>query len=389
MDPDQLEKRLAWLDEQRLKDAETIRQLTKTVESLESAQAALSKQLQTVSEENSKLAVQAARLHQVDDTLAKHRKEVAKQMEIAESRRSEKEKHLETLRKTEQKGISKQVETLKMELSRIRELEEALETRREEQIRLNSDLDGLTKKYDKVESEFQETQIQFKSIQESQQKEHKQLGDLENELAEVKRRAVGTRTELEGLADDVRRVDVRTSEAAAAEDERSQAQAVFFERQDLKLVEFDKAWASWEERFEEFERDAATIKEKVISYDETFRAALKIQDTLEGLMERIERRITEVSEMQRLAEDRLKQDWNSVQAEDHKRWNTFKLTNDEHWRDHDRSHIKLHETMASLEKTIASAAQDLSAVREHDESRVRELVVMIREWASEIERSKR
>lgn len=389
MDPDQLEKQMAWLDEQRLKDAETIRNLMKTVESLQTSQDAFSKQVQAVSEENTRLAAQVTRIHQMDEALAKHRKEVAKHLEIAESRRSEKEKNLESLRKADQKAISKKIERLKAELSRINELNEALDVRREEQIRLNRGLDELAKKYDKAISEFQETQISFKSIQESHLKQHKQLGDLENELAEAKRRTTGVRTELEGLTDDVRRLDLRAAESAVAEDERSQGQAVFFERQELKLVEFDKAWAGWEERFQAFERDAETIKEKVISYDETFRAANKIQDTLEGLMERLERRITEVSEMQRLAEDRLKQDWNSVQAEDHKRWNTFKLTNDEQWRDHARAHIKIDETLATLEMALAASSQELAVLREHDESRVRELVAMIREWASEIERSKR
>jgi chromosome segregation ATPase len=389
MDTDQIESRMAWLDEQRVKDADTIRNLTKTIEALEASQAKLAKQVQAISEENSRIAAQAARITQMDDALVKHRKEVIKQLEIAEARRTEKELHLEALRKTDQKTTSKQIEKLRSDLSRINEIDERVDARREEQVRLNREVDTLTKKYDKVETAFHEILGQFKGIQESHQKEHKHIGEIDAGLGDVKRRAAGARTELEGLADDVRRVDLNLSEAAAAEEERRQAQAVFFERQELKLVEFDKAWAAWEERFKAFENEAAAINEKIISYDETFRAARSIQETLGGVMERMERRMTEVSEMQRLAEERIKQEWNSVQAEDHKRWNTFKLTNDEQWRDHDRAHLKLDETVASLQQALSAATQSLASMREIDEGRVRELVAMIRQWASEVERAKR
>ena len=389
MEPDQIESRMAWLDEQRVKDADTIRKLTKTVEAIEASQTKLAKQLQSISEENSRIAAQAARISLMDDALAKHRKEVAKLLEISEARRTEKEAHLEALRTSDQKAISKQIESLRSDLARINEIEEKVDIRREEQIRLNREVDKLTKKHDKVEAAFHEIRGQFKGIQESHQKDQKKIGEIDGELGDVKRRAAGARTELEGLADDVRRVDLNLSEAATAEEERRQAQAVFFERQELKLVEFDKAWATWEERFTAFEAEAATINEKIISFDETFRAARSIQETLEGVLERMERRMTEVSEMQRLAEERLKQEWNSVLAEDHKRWNTFKLTNDEQWRDHERAHLKLDEAIASLQQALSAATTNLASMRELDESRVRELVAIVRQWASEVERAKR
>ncbi len=389
MEPDQIESRMAWLDEQRVKDAETIRSLTKTIEALESAQAKFAEQLQAISEETSRVSAQAARITKMDDALSKHRKEVSKQLEIAETRRTEKESHLEALRNTDQKATSKQIEKLRTDLSRIGEVDEKVEARREEQVRLNREVDALTKKYDKVEAGFHEILGQFKSIQEAHQKENKHIGELEAEVGDVKRKAAGMRTQLEGLADDIRRVDVHASEAAASEEERSQAQAVFFERQEIKMVEFDKSWAAWEERYKTFEQEATTINEKIIAYDETFRAARSIQETLQGVMERMERRITEVSEMQRLAEERLKQEWNSIQAEDHKRWNTFKLTNDEQWRDHERAHLKLDEAVASLQHTLSAASVELASMREVDEGRVRELAAMIRQWASELERSKR
>jgi hypothetical protein len=50
----------------------------------------------------------------------------------------------------------------------------------------------------------------------------------------------------------------------------------------------------------------------------------------------LERRINEVAEMQRLSEERFRQEWNSWISDDQKRWRQFTLTNDDTWRTHDK-----------------------------------------------------
>jgi hypothetical protein len=62
----------------------------------------------------------------------------------------------------------------------------------------------------------------------------------------------------------------------------------------------------------------------------------KIVDDFERIAERLGRRINEVAEMQRLSEERFRQEWNDWNADDQKRWKQFTLTNDEAWRNHDK-----------------------------------------------------
>jgi len=388
MDSEQIDKRLSWFDEQRLKDAESLRVVQQTIKELEKSIGNQAKQIETLSEETARVAALATRIHQVDEALGKHRKEVARQLEVAESRRSEKEKHHEALRKTDQEAIVKRIDALRTELEQLDGIHQALETRRDEQNRLNKEIDVIKKHDDKVQVELRDLQVRIKSLDDAQQKDRKRIGQYEGEAADFKRRLDSARHQIDALTDDIRRIDLRTTELVTSEEERREGQSVFFDRQELKLVEFEKSWGEWAERFEEFEKSAASMSEKLIAYDETFRSVRQLRESLEGLMEKLERRITEVSEMQRLADERIKQEWNSFQADEHKRWNTFKLTNDEQWRDHTRAHTRLDDHQETAEQQIQVVQQALAEIRELDETRIRELVAVIRDWAAALDQRK-
>ncbi|MFA9489709.1 MAG: hypothetical protein ACERK1_00585, partial [Anaerolineales bacterium] len=87
-------------------------------------------------------------------------------------------------------------------------------------------------------------------------------------------------------------------------------------------------------------------------------------------------------------EDRNKQEWSSFQADDMKRWNTFKLSSDEQWREHDRRHEKLQVDLEELSSDSTRLIQDYETLRETDRIRLSELVSTMREWLAEIERAK-
>jgi chromosome segregation ATPase len=389
MDSKQIENRLKWFDEQRLKDSEVLHGIKEALDEFEKTLQSQAKQIETLSEETSRVAALASRIHQMDEALEKHRKEVSRQLEAAATRRSEKEKHQAALHKTDQEAVIKRIDNLRTELERLDQIDQALENRREEQTRLNKEQNSISTNLEKAQSELHEMQIKIKSIEDLQQKDRKKLGQQEGEVAEFRRKIESTRRDIEAVGDDVRRIDVKTTELVSGEEERREGQAVFFDRQELKLVEFEKQWSEWEGRFEEFELSANEMSAKLTAYDETFRATKQLREALDGLMERIERRITEVSEMQRLADERVKQEWNSFQADENKRWSTFKLTNDEQWRDHEHIHSRLSDQQAEANRQINSAGQALSELQEMDAKRVRELVALIREWASTLDQKKR
>lgn len=95
------------------------------------------------------------------------------------------------------------------------------------------------------------------------------------------------------------------------------------------------------------------------SWEETHRAMRAVIDDFNRIGDRLERRINEVAEMQRLSEERFRQEWNNWRTDDQKRWKQFTLSNDEVWRSHDKDFERfvsrvneVIETLKPLEDSI-------------------------------------
>jgi len=107
---------------------------------------------------------------------------------------------------------------------------------------------------------------------------------------------------------------------------------------------------------------------------------------LAGVIERLERRIEEVSEIQRLNEARFKEEWAGQQADEHKRWSGFKLEAEEARRDHERLHQKLSDDLSSAQEDIREALQGLEQLSRSGQERLQETLTMLREWAADSKR---
>ncbi len=101
----------------------------------------------------------------------------------------------------------------------------------------------------------------------------------------------------------------------------------------MAQVERDRGWKDWQEKYELFKQQADNMEAQVAALDDSIRAAKRAQDAYNDLNQKLERRIAEVSEMQRLAEDRIRQEWVAFKADEQKRWTSHSLSQEESMRD--------------------------------------------------------
>ncbi len=385
MATDQVEKRLTWLDEQRRRDAEALGRVHDQLAGLQETLSQQSRQLKEMSSELTRLGALSTRINQFDETLTKQRQDFSRQLEEANERRAEREREIEELRKTELEEIKKAIDALEVEIGRFDPLDTAIEARREEDIRLTRELDALEKRLEDLTSNTEDRSRAIVSLEESRKQDNRRITDLQSEASDLRGRTDAVCGAVDAIEDRIRRIDTRVSEVASGESERREAQATWTERQTLKLAEFERSWKEWQERFEAFEQKAADLDERKLAYEETYREMKSLRDELKGVVERLDRRINEISEMQRLAEDRLKQEWTSYQADAQKQWNTFKLTHDEEWREHKRLHEKLSLELQTLDENSVEALERVAEVREVSSQRILDLLAVVREWAAEVE----
>ena len=386
MEPGLIEQRLAWLEEQHAKAVQHASKVAERVHDLEAAVAKVSRQGQELSADVSRVTAAASRLQQFEDSLHKHRQEVSRLLGESEERRSAKEKSLHQLRAGETEETGRALAEIRMDLGLLGEVQLSLEARRDEELRITRTLDSLRKQLEVLMARDGDRAEALASLEDGRRQEANRSAEAQAELAAHRERLEGLAVQAELLEDDARRVETRLSELKSSEGERQQLQGLWLEQQNLRQAEQDRTWRDWERRFQSFEKRSGEIDERILAYEETYRGLRQLRDDLAQLMERTERRINEVTEMQRLAEDRLKHEWTSFLAEDSKRWNGHKLTLDEQWREHARGHEKLSSGVAAHDGRLATNDERLNSIEADARTRLAELHAMVRSWVMEGER---
>lgn len=385
MDSPQLDKRLAWLDDQRVKDAERVGKIGDRLARLEQTLSRQVKLIQELTGEVARLSALTTRMAQLDDTLAQHRQEVARLLKAAEERRTEKEKQIQQLARSDQKESAKSMAELRKDLDRLGEVRESLSARRAEEIRLSRALDGNEKRLDALLRQDEARARTLEALSDGGKQDDRRLQELQAFAADFQVKQETLRGELDALEDRARRIEVRLGELSASEAERLDLQQLWLEQQGRRMVDFERSGKEWGTRFAAFETRAGEIEARIQQYEETHRSARQLQQELGAALERLERRIGEVGEMQRLADERHKQEWASFQSEDHRRWTTHKVTADEQWREHGRVHDRLAKEAAALQEALHKAQHAVAAVQEAERQHLAEMLAALRQWLNDLQ----
>ena len=384
METEQIDKRVSWLDEQRRKDALEVSRLEELLEALNESARQQSQQLRDLAGEVARIPALEARIRQFDETIANHRSEILQQLDTQDERRIAREKQLESLRSIDQKKVAEEVDELRNKLKALDRIDEALNLRTREELRISRTMDGIETKINQATTASENEQRTVSGIKEAGEKNNQRINELENRGSSVSKSVDELRSLIDSLEDQLQKLSARAEVVELGERELRQSQNLWMEQQAAKLAEFERAWIAWEKRFADFEIQSDDLKERIESYEETHRSLRLLRDELNDVVERLNRRIEEVSEIQRLSEDRFKQEWSTFQADIQKRWSSFKLSSEEQWKEHGRK----HETNSDqLEQLLARSDTALSSIEQLDRSskeRISDLVALVQEWGAEL-----
>ncbi len=385
MELDQIIKRLEWLDDEHRKDKTALATLEARIIALEGGIPALSQQINDLSGELTRMTATLARLDQFDAALAQVRVEVNRTIEGVEKARSDHEREVEKVRRVELEGINKAIGEIRKGLDPLPEIRKGLQTRQDEDFRLGRLIEEVEKKVVDTKRYDEEYKRSLRLIEEGRRQDSKRLTDLVGEITTARKRVDEQRGKVDLMSDGIRKLETRLGEILAAESERRQSQAAFLEKQTMAQVERERTWKEWQVRFETVEKVANGLDTQWQGIDATHRSVKKSQETLDETTQRFERRIAEITEMQRLNEDRFRQDWISFKADDQKRWNNYSLASEEQQREVTRQFEKMTERLVLLED-LGQELQDLvQQVNEEAGRRLQGLLSLAHEYMNAYE----
>jgi chromosome segregation ATPase len=386
MDFEQLIKRLDWLDEERRKDKTAIATLQEQIKSLEGDLKAAQKKIKELQTQLDQVTTAPARLEQIEAALTRQRTDLVKQIEAIDA--SAKKALQEADKRYQEQFAALTATTAEVHRYKepIAELKRELKTVAAEESRRNKAMAEWEARLQAILTLAENVERTIKVAEEARQKESRRLADLAGDLNAARKRLDEVREKHELFTDDLRRLEIRINELLTSETERRQAQIDFIETQSRIQVERDREWKLWQEDLQTSQKQIQSIENALQEWEIAQRAVKRAQEAYEEMVQKFERRINEISEMQRLAEDRFRQEWVTFKADNQKRWTSYTLTQDEARKDLQASVEKIRAQMAALEDQVQIQQDIFQQTQEANEQLLQVMLAQIHEVLSAYER---
>jgi len=266
------------------------------------------------------------------------------------------------------------------------ELTRKLDARIREENRVSRVLTELDAKISQAVSMNNDIMRSTSITDENQRQESKKLADFQADFGAIRKRIDELRKKIEVMPDSIRRVESRLAEIITSETERRQSQKAFIEQQAILQVDRDQVQKEVKDRLERMTKQSQLLEGQLQEWDTAQRAVKRAQDIYEEITQKFERRINEITEMQRLAEDRFRQEWVTFKADHQKRWTSYTLTQDEQNRDMQTELQKLMERLTGMEDMTQTQQDLFQQTREANEEYYHGLLAQIHELLTAYER---
>jgi len=359
MDFEQLLKRVEWLDEERRKDKLIIASLDDRLRKVEGNNTSSLQEIREMSNELNRLKTIPSRFDTVDAAISQLRVEYTRAIESIEKQRIEKDREIEKVRLADLESLNTSIANVRKGLDVLPEMKKNIKAREEEENRLIKIIGEFDKKVLDIKRADDEYRRSQKILEENVRQDSKRILDLQGEISSTRKRIEEQRGKIDLATENLRKIEMRLNELLNSETDRKQAQVAFIEKYNMSQVEKDRVWKEWQARFEVISNQAINLDGQLQALDATQRAIRHSQAAFEDITQKFERRINEITEMQRLVEDRMRQDWISFKADDQKRWSNYMISQEELLQENTRIFEKFENRLIQLEE-ISQEINDLT-----------------------------
>lgn len=362
MDINTLSHMIEWLDEERRKDKTTIllleerlakqddviAQLTSRVNGLESDQTVLKQGASTLAP----ASMQSGTIEQL-------RQEIRRMIEQAETRRLHAEAETDKRINSTREGLSQTINELTATVERLQNSLKSITDLRERAERLNDLSIQLNQRIDEFDRRLTDPERRLALIEEQLRQNTKRTTQAEGELAEIKRSIETVRSRLPMIEDLTLRNETNIKSLQNSEHDRRDQLQSFIDAQELQNQQRDLKFTALYRGFEDRQRELRDFAERFEQWEETYRDMKRLVDNFDRIASNLERRIGEVAELQRLSEDRFRNEWNVWQESEQRKWRELSVTQDDIWRNHDREFEGYTRRLSELEKETPSLGDSL------------------------------
>lgn len=328
----------------------------------------------------------SARIDQFNNAIAQQRVDIIKYVDKMDNKDVDKLPDAEKRFQIQIDGLIRSIAELQKLKEPIAAIKRELKISVDEEARHNRQISEWEKRHQEVVDRIEEIQLIQKAAEGPRLQDRKRLADLQGAVDAARKRMDEVREKNDLFPDSIRRIETRLNEIITSEAERRQSQTGFLETQARFQVDRDRALKEMEEHLANMRKQTVTMDQQLQEWDGVQRAAKRAQETYEEIVQKFERRINEISEMQRLSEDRFRQEWVTFRADDQKRWTSYTLSQDEVHKDTFSNFGKIEERLTTLEDLIQMQQDVLQQTKDANEQLFQGVLAQIHELLSSYER---
>ncbi len=384
---EQLKSNLSWLENERRKDKTGLDALEARLANLESNLPPINQQLNQLSTDLARVSAQLARFDQIETNILQMRVETNRTLETMEKQRTDHDREVERVRRVDMEAANKAIAEVRKSLDPIPDMKKNVQARIEEEFRLARLIEEVDQKITEYKRSDEEYKRSLRILDEAHRQDNKRLTDIQGELAALRKRQDEQRGKIELSGEIMRKAEMRISDVQAAESERRSTQTSFVDKLTVWQVERDRTWKEMQARYEEMTKTSVNLDTQLQNLDVVQRSIKHSQDAFDDITQRFDRRLNEITEMQRLVEDRFRQEWVSYKADDQKRWTNYSLSIEEQQREFNRTFEKYNERLVLVEDMSLEVRDELQQLIADEQKRLQSIVATAHQWMEEFERA--
>jgi len=349
MDLTQAMQMLRWLDEERRKDRATIAALQERAQGQEQQRAQQTAQIQELQTALAGVQSVLSRATEFEQMVSNYRTELILQMDHREEVRRKEQAEAERLRRIEYETLTTNLNRLEKELRILPRYGEELNACQAEDQRLSEALQRLSGQVADLSKRSDDRVQAVTYLEEQRRADNRRVTDLEHDTTALRKRVEAQAAKLPLLEETIQKQRGRIEEAV--QETKKWEKPI----EELRISDFqrEQKMKQYLDQGEQVAREMERIRAQTQGFVEQQQLVKRALERLEGFQARMEKRQNEVAEMQRLAEDRVKRQWEEWQEEQAKQQKKRDIIVEERWRRQEQTNAQHLGRLDTLRSAVA------------------------------------
>jgi hypothetical protein len=386
MDLGQLSQMTTWLDEEQRRSKAELIQLRQMVANEQNELQDHARTLKDLEGRIAGMQTNLLKASHLQAAMQQLREEIRHLLAQADERRQQEAQEAERLRGIERDNVSRAINEIRRDLQRLPRVEEEVALRKAEQQRVGESVLAMQQKLNALSKDVENKLRSIPFLEDGRQQDAKRIAQLQQESLEALKRLEQQGSRVQMLEDVVQRQERDSGELKELVSQLKTSQREFIEKQLLEVEHFRRQMGEWDERVTFFEKKFSEFGARMEQFSSLFREDRQVVESVERFQEAIKREQSQVTELQRLAEERQRRQLEEWQEENEKRWRKELLRWEHQWGEQAKRNGQISESFGELQGRLSQHRAEIDAAWKLLESQVNYQIQETRRWSGEMNR---